>query len=123
MNKLLVVAAVAASLAGAGLCWPKDKPDRSFHHVYNGVGTWSCGSYLKYRKDSEEETDKLVAQWAAGYFAGFTSAWGMAKSQSLELANDLETYGYWTEKWCRDDPSSRVSSAIHALLLKQRDGK
>lgn len=91
-----------------------DKSDRSRKDhaiMINGVGAHSCGVYIENRKRiSNEMMTYLYQQWGAGFLAG-------ASNQGAEAnpVADLETYTAWLDKWCADDPSSKVSAGIIAL--------
>ena len=78
---------------------------------FNGVGTHTCGLYLENVKGLQSETWKqLYQQWGSGFMAGASN-----EGRGANPHTDLETYTAWLDKWCSDDPSSKVAVGIIAL--------
>jgi hypothetical protein len=78
---------------------------------FNGVGTHSCGVYLENVKGVQSEAYKqLYQQWAAGFMAGASN-----EGRGSNPFSDLETYTAWLDKWCSDDPASKVIVGVVAL--------
>lgn len=94
---------------------PKSTP----HFAFNGVGTHSCGVYIENLRGPNSESFKfLYQQWGAGFLAGVSN-----EGRGVNPSTDLETYTAWLDKWCADDPSSKVVSGVIALgkrLSKQK---
>lgn len=104
----VVMAATSAS-AGAG---------KVATMSLNGVGTFECGPYLAHRKSDSETMTLMFQQWAAGYFAGYSTAY-TKPGMKTHLAVDLETYTAWLDKWCADDPSSTITAGLDALIKRR----
>jgi len=89
---------------------PLAKPADSIFSM-NGVGTHSCGVYMENRRGLNSETYKhMYQQWGAGFMAGASKDGGGANP-----VTDLETYTAWLDKWCADDPASKIISGYFAL--------
>jgi hypothetical protein len=90
---------------------PKASAKLPVRMSFNGVGTHSCGVYLENMRGLQAEMWKqLYQQWGAGFMAGASN-----EGRGGNPYTDLETYTAWLDKWCTDDPSSKVVVGIVAL--------
>ena len=87
----------------------QDAKPRQFQ--YNGVGTHSCGQYLSNTRGVVGGDAKLLyQQWGAGFLAGASN-----EGSGGNPVADGETIAAWLDKWCAEDPASRVIQGVIAL--------
>ena len=97
---------------------PSEAQERKVASItLSGVGSFGCGRYLADRRAENETMTMLYQQWAAGYSAGYSHA-STRVGSTTDLAQELDTYTAWLDKWCADDPTSSITSGLNALLIK-----
>lgn len=80
-----------------------------------GVGSTSCGQYLKPPGLKKEMSDLIMATWIQGFLSGTNAQRLFDTDTKMKLQPDAESIIAFVDNFCRENPLKTVFEASLAL--------
>ena len=86
--------------------------------IVYGYGSSSCGAWLEAREGPNALTSQRSV-WMVHWVSGFLSAYNAYGGSDDEVLRGTDMYGAtaWIDKYCRDNPTATVLTAVIALTV------
>lgn len=120
MKILQILPILLGALLASATANAQSREPHLIHFI--GTGTLSCGEFIKYKEESNNDQLDLFVQWSWGFMsayslrANFVPQWrGVSKTGDLGRMPDRSTVLLFLEKHCRERPLDNVLAATVAL--------
>lgn len=94
-----------------------DVSQASSRYAIAGIGSTSCGQYLKPPSSTKEISDIIMVTWIQGYLSGTNTQRLINTKTEMKLQPDSESIVAFVDKFCRDNPLKTVYEATISLDL------